>query len=534
MDFTLKVEAVLEQQHEVANISDTAITPDSLPSSTKPTSLKSPWEVAAENPCNWPAWRKFMILFVCGLAVLNTTIASSLPSMAMSDIAREFKIDSALQKQLPISVFLIGYIFGPVVSGPLSEHVGRRRLLLLFLSINILFTLGCALAPTWWSFLLFRLLAGTGGSAPLGVVPGTLADIFAEPHIRGLSFSILSITVILGACLGPVVSGLTVAKLGWRWAFWVGLIMAVVTSLLLYVFLRETRANVLLSRLYPQFRRSSTVSMTGNTSKDKRPPVIKAVLARPFRMLIFEPVVTASCIHLALSYAIFYVSFSVIPFIFLSVYKLPPSITGLCFLPIAIGSCLSLPIIWYWDGIVARGRTQGHAWTSRDEYLRMPPVALGGLLFTISVFWLGFTARPDIPFSVPLLAGLPFGVGFALIYGELANYLTDAYHVFAASAHAASTMTRSTLAVLLPLATPSLFARLGISGTCALLGGLSGLMTFVPFLFIYFGPTLRARSPFAIILGRSERRASVADEGLFSGEDLMEAKSPCHTKGAVV
>ncbi|PHH70500.1 hypothetical protein CDD80_5965 [Ophiocordyceps camponoti-rufipedis] len=194
MDFTLKDEAVLEQQHEAANISDVDIALDSLPSISKPTSsVKSAWDLAAENPYNWPAWKKFLVVFVCSLVTLNTTMASALPSLAVSDIAREFKIESALQKQLPISIFLIGYIFGPIVSGPLSEHVGRRRLSLLLFSLYILFTLACALMPTWWSFLFFRVLAGAGGSAPLAIVPGTLADIFVEPHIRGLSFSIFII-----------------------------------------------------------------------------------------------------------------------------------------------------------------------------------------------------------------------------------------------------------------------------------------------------------------------------------------------------
>ena len=53
-----------------------------------------------------------------------------------------------------------------------------------------LFTLACALAPTWPSFLIFRLFTGIFASAPIALVPGIIADIFGDPRTRGRSMGI--------------------------------------------------------------------------------------------------------------------------------------------------------------------------------------------------------------------------------------------------------------------------------------------------------------------------------------------------------
>ena len=56
------------------------------------------------------------------------------------------------------------------------------------------------------------------------------------------------------------------------------------------------------------------------------------------------------------------------------------------------------------------------------------------------------------------------------------------------------------VATVLPFATTPMFLRLGISGACSLLGGLSLLMSVVPFVFIWQGENIRARSRFCIAL----------------------------------
>ncbi len=114
----------------------------------------------------------------------------------------------------------------------------------------------------------------------------------------------------------------------------------------------------------------------------------------------------------------------------------------------------------------------------------------------VSLFWLGWTARPEIHWIVPVLSALPFGVGFLLIFMALINYVVDAYEIYAASAMGATSAARSVFGVILPFAARPLYARLGVDWACTLLGVLSALMCLIPFIFIRYGAKIRANSKF--------------------------------------
>lgn len=109
------------------------------------------------------------------------------------------------------------------------------------------------------------------------------------------------------------------------------------------------------------------------------------------------------------------------------------------------------------------------------------------------------------------------------------NYLTDAYEIYAASAIAACSCSRSLLAVVLPFASAPMFARLGIAGACSLLGGLSVLMCAIPFVFIWKGERLREASGFCRLLkmaraereeqGRRDAQAAAQEDVKRTGEE---------------
>ena len=134
--------------------------------------------------------RKSYILLLTGFLVVNSTMGSSLPSLAIPDITKSFGVTSQTQMVLPISVYLIGYVFGPLIWGPLSEQYGRKLLTLGSFSIFSIWTMACALAPNWPAFLVFRMLTGVFASSPIAIVAGILADVYDEPRARGRAFSI--------------------------------------------------------------------------------------------------------------------------------------------------------------------------------------------------------------------------------------------------------------------------------------------------------------------------------------------------------
>ena len=96
-----------------------------------------------------------------------------------------------------------------------------------------------------------------------------------------------------------------------------------------------------------------------------------------------------------------------------------------------------------------------------------------------------------------MLSGIPYGIGVELTFMSLTNYLTDAYDVFAASAIASCVFTRNVVAaLLLPLASHRMYTYLGVGWSCTILGILGLVFGIIPFVFLWYGPTLRARSVF--------------------------------------
>lgn len=80
---------------------------------------------------------------------------------------------------------------------------------------------------------------------------------------------------------------------------------------------------------------------------------------------------------------------------------------------------------------------------------------------------------------------------------SLTNYLTDAYDIFAASALASCVFTRNIVAaLLLPLAARRMYVYLGVDWACTILGILGLVFGVIPFIFLGYGPALRARSEF--------------------------------------
>ena len=156
--------------------------------------------------------------------------------------------------------------------------------------------------------------------------------------------------------------------------------------------------------------------------------------------------------------------------------------------------------------MLARARQRNAPWTQREEAQRLPLACLAGPFIVLSLFWAGWTARRSIHWLVPVLAGVPFGIGYLLIFMALLNYLTDAYAVFAASAMAATGTTRSVFGATLPFATRLMYARLGVPWACSLLGCVMLLLCAVPFGFWVWGEQIRARSAFCNELRERQRR----------------------------
>ncbi|KAL1953525.1 hypothetical protein VTO42DRAFT_2623 [Malbranchea cinnamomea] len=450
-----------------------------------------------EDPRNWSWFKKLFILVSAVMNVLNSTLGSSLPSGAISFIAKDFKIDSKEQLVLPISLFLVGYVCGPLLCGPLSEFYGRRPVLIICFFCFTVFTLGCAVAKSWEAFLVLRFLVGVVASAPIAISGGLLADIHDEPVKRGHAMAYQMTATTVGPIVGPAISGF-VSVVSWRWTFWIALIFAGAT-LPLVLLTPETYEPVLLQKRARKLRKESgNNSIVAPVELEKRSiqEIITVTLTRPIRMIIQESIVLNSCLYLSLVYAIFFLYFQTYPAIFKDIYGMSDGVAGLMFLPIGLGSLIACIIFLWWDSYLHRARERGAKWTHVEEYRRLPLACIAGPMFVVSLFWIGWTAQPHIHWAVPMLSGILFGTGYMLIFIAILNYLTDAYETYSASAQAAASCSRSLFGAALPIASSHMLSTLGVAWASSLLAFLCLALSIIPFAFIKFGERIRAGSKF--------------------------------------
>jgi MFS family permease len=88
---------------------------------------------------------------------------------ALQTMKSDFNIQDEVVSQLLLSIFVLAYAFGPLFLGPLSEIYGRVIVLQLANLFFLIFNIACGVSQTATQMIVFRFLAGLGGSAPLAV-----------------------------------------------------------------------------------------------------------------------------------------------------------------------------------------------------------------------------------------------------------------------------------------------------------------------------------------------------------------------------
>jgi MFS transporter, DHA1 family, multidrug resistance protein len=119
---------------------------------------------------------------------------------------------------LSLSSFFIGISVGQFLYGPLLDRYGRKKPLYVGLSIYLLASVGCALAPSADVLIVLRLLQALGGCAGLVAARAIVRDIFSVSENARI-FSLLMLVVGVSPLLAPTLGGYITASLGWQYIF---------------------------------------------------------------------------------------------------------------------------------------------------------------------------------------------------------------------------------------------------------------------------------------------------------------------------
>lgn len=154
-----------------------------------------------------------------------------LPAIPSLQAALDIEVSRA---QSTVAVFLGGLAASQLVWGEALNRIGPRRCVLIGVTILVLASVGCALAPGIEWLLLMRLLQGFAAGAATVVAPSVVrASLSDADAVRGMA-TISSIEAIVPAA-GPVLGTALLAWTDWRGTFWV---LAAATALVLPVVVR--------------------------------------------------------------------------------------------------------------------------------------------------------------------------------------------------------------------------------------------------------------------------------------------------------
>ncbi|MEK6206182.1 MAG: MFS transporter [Chloroflexota bacterium] len=178
-------------------------------------------------PLNRFHWR---LLVLSGLGWMFDAMDVLMLSFLLAPIRAEFGLD-ATRVGLVASATFVGMFFGAAVAGRLADRYGRRTV---FTVTLVIFSVGSALsalAPTYETLLLARLIAGLGLGGELPVV-ATLVSELSPRAQRGRMIVLLESFWAYGTILAGIVAITVVANYGWRWGFAVGAVPALYVAYL--------------------------------------------------------------------------------------------------------------------------------------------------------------------------------------------------------------------------------------------------------------------------------------------------------------
>ncbi|KIJ65186.1 hypothetical protein HYDPIDRAFT_175204 [Hydnomerulius pinastri MD-312] len=450
------------------------------------------------NPINFSVFRKWAITFTaCGFTGITAAAISSY-TMGFITMTRDLNC-STLQASVGLSVYALGFSLVPLLTSSLSEEFGRFRLYIISTLMFMLTQIMVALAPNIQTVIIARVLGGGFGSTGATLVGGTIADIW-KPHERGFPMALFAIAAVGSTGLGPLLAGWIEENpnLHWRWIQWISIIvlnsLRSVTGLYLVgllLFLKETRSDIILSRLAQKLRKEKNDERYRARAEIEKPgltTLIKISSIRPISLLLTEPTVLSFSLWIGFTWGVLFCFIDSISGEMESIYGFSVGERGTAFISITIGS------IFGWFANMYQERLYRKYVDKKGPEARLCLALVAAFLLPTGMFVYAWTARPSIHWIVPLIGLTIFMTGAFIIYQVVFVYLADCYGPYASSALAGQSMCRNLLASVFPLFTQQMYSRLTYKWANTLFALISIAMIPVPYILFIYGSAIRKRS----------------------------------------
>lgn len=166
------------------------------------------------------------------LGAIAPMLDSTMVNIALNDLGIEFKASIDV-----IQWVVTGYVLALGIAVPFSGWLLQRfDGKLVYLGAQCLFLISSALAGLAWSMdslVVFRLVQGFSAGLIIPLLTTLLVQSAGQSNM-GRLMSIVGMPIVLGPILGPVIGGLLVDNLSWRWIFYVNVPIGLIVMYLIY------------------------------------------------------------------------------------------------------------------------------------------------------------------------------------------------------------------------------------------------------------------------------------------------------------
>ncbi|KNG49455.1 integral membrane protein [Stemphylium lycopersici] len=477
----------------------------------------------AANPRNFSKSKKTINIACIFFMSFVSPFTSTVVAPAIPDIMRDFVSTDAYLSAFVLSIYVLGYAFGPLLISPLSEQYGR---LPLYHVCNVLFTactLACGFSNSLGTLAILRFLAGVGGSNVFALAPSSLADLVVKEE-RGSVMALIGMAYNLGPAISPTAGSYLNEAKGWRAIFYLTAILGGGGTILSMVCMSETYEPVLLRQKAARLRKqTSNPELRAKTDvhvEMGRLRAFRKAMAMPFNMLFFSRPIFFTSLLTAIGYGYIYILYTTIPTTFVETYRWAPKKLGLAYLGTAVGNLIGmLGGGAVSDGLIKRKALRGD---KRPEN-RLLPMIFWWPLVSVELFLYAWTAQYAVHWIVPLIGTAIFGAGAMSAIFFTGTYILDAYPLHSASDMAACSVMRSLIGGLAPLFSHKMYQKLDVGWSFSLLAFIALVFAPVPWVFYTFGEKWRGRERYT---GEDEASSLNSQEASRQSEMVeLEAKS---------
>lgn len=168
------------------------------------------------------------IIVYLSLGGLSFAVLQSLVAPALSTIGQDLGASTSATSWVLTAYLLSASVLTPIL-GRLGDMIGKRKVLIVVLSILLVGAVLAALAPNLGVLIVGRALQGAAGAVmPLSI--GIVRDELPKEKVS-VTIGLLSAIFGIGAGVGIVAAGPIVEHLSWHWLFWLPAVLVVIALL---------------------------------------------------------------------------------------------------------------------------------------------------------------------------------------------------------------------------------------------------------------------------------------------------------------